>query len=147
MARGRLVEPSREAPPTPPSVHADILPPHEQQSIRGRVDLVENWLHQAEPAPQLPPFQAPYECYRDSYYEPVRRPYNIQGEAFPAGEAPKENKMILELKEQLKALTQKVAENSNDLTQIQNYNLYPEARYPVGFKMPVHSKIYWHHSA
>ena len=42
----------------------------------------------------------------------------------------------VELKEQIRLLTQKVAEGSNDLTQLQKYNLYPEAQYPLGFKMP-----------
>lgn len=65
----------------------------------------------------------------------MRHPYSVQGEASATNRAPKENETILELKEQLKALTQRVAKNSSDLTQIKNYNLYPEARYPVGFKM------------
>ena len=59
----------------------------------------------------------------------------MREEEVPIIEGLKENKVIVELKEQLKDITQKVVESSNDLTQPQNYNQYPEARYSVGFKM------------
>ena len=41
----------------------------------------------------------------------------------------------------MKAMTQKVAEGSNDLTWLQNYNLYSEAHYLVWFKIPAIEKF------
>ena len=39
------------------------------------------------------------------------------------------------LKEQMKAMNQKVAEKANDITDFQNLSLLPEARLPIGFKL------------
>ena len=50
--------------------------------------------------------QQPYAPYQDPYYEPVRRPLSIQGEGFPSSEVPKEDKALVELKEQMRLLTQ-----------------------------------------
>lgn len=40
------------------------------------------------------------------------------------------------LKEQMKALNQKIAEKADDIMDLQNMSLFPEARLPVGFKLP-----------
>ncbi|KAM7522818.1 hypothetical protein LguiA_012730 [Lonicera macranthoides] len=123
--------------PTPLSVHSDIsfpIGPHKRSSP------IENLQHQEvqpEAAQHAQQWQPPHHPYHDLYYEPISHPVSIQGDVIlPQEVIPKKNKVLDELKEQLKALTQKIAERSNDLTQLQNYNLYPEAHYPVGFKMP-----------
>ena len=59
-----------------------------------------------------------------------------------ATEPPKKNEAINMLKEQVKALNQKVAEKVDELTDFQNLSLYPEARLPIGFKMPHIEKFY-----
>ena len=51
-------------------------------------------------------------------------------------EPAKENEAITMLKEQMKALNQKVAEKVDDIANLQNLSLYPEARLPIWFIMP-----------
>ena len=51
-------------------------------------------------------------------------------------EPAKENEAIAMLKEQMKPLNQKVVEKVDDIADLQNLSLYPEARLPIGFKMP-----------
>ncbi|KAM7489419.1 hypothetical protein LguiB_026903 [Lonicera macranthoides] len=141
LAKGRMTELTREAsvfpPPPPLSVHTEVPPPFEHlNKPKAMHDPVNNWLQQ-DPIDQAPPQMQPiHEPYRDPYYEPVRRPMSIQGEGPSPMETHRVNKNLSELKEQVKVLTQKMAESLNDLTQMQSYNLYPEARYPMGFKMP-----------
>ena len=50
-----------------------------------------------------------------------------------AVEPTKENEAITMLKEQI---NQKVAEKVDDIADLQNLSVYPEARLPIGFKMP-----------
>ena len=40
------------------------------------------------------------------------------------------------LKEQTEALNQKMTEKVDDITNLQNLSLYPDARLPIGFKLP-----------
>ena len=49
-----------------------------------------------------------------------------------AVESAKDNKAIAMLKEQMKALNQKMAKKVEDITDLQNLSLYPEARLPIG---------------
>ena len=46
------------------------------------------------------------------------------------------------LKEQMEALNQKVAEKADDNTDLQNLSLYPDARLPIGFKLPHIKKFF-----
>ena len=48
----------------------------------------------------------------------------------------KENEAITMLKEQMEALNKKVAEKVDDITDLQNMSLDPDARLPIGFKLP-----------
>ena len=104
-------------PPPPLSIHSEVhAPPEQPNPPRAQPDPVVNWLHQnpVEPNPQQA--QQLYEPYRDPYYEPIKRTFSVQGEGFPSNEIPREDKALSELKEQIRLLTQKVTEGSDDLT-------------------------------
>lgn len=63
--------------------------------------------------------------YAESFVEPAR-----------------ENETITILQEQMKALDQKMAGKADDITDLQNFSLFPEMRLLVGFKLPHIEKIY-----
>ena len=62
--------------------------------------------------------------------------YNMGQYAESIVDQAKENEALTMLKEQIEALNQKVAEKADDLTDLQDLSLYPNARLPIGFKLP-----------
>ena len=97
--------------------------------------------------PQVPPVQDPIAAWLHLEHQQPRQvlldgpqpdqdTYNMGQYAESIVDQAKENEAITMLKEHMEALNQKVAKKADDITDLQNLSLYPDARLPIGFKLP-----------